>query len=69
LAKAFHLPDLRKAGYILDIDLDDFHTRKSIKPQDASVFHNLICRATAVTFATEADFVAQEWLDPDIDCC
>lgn len=67
LAKAFNLTDFPESGYILDIDLDYFHTHQSIKPRDASVFHDLIRRATAVTVAMEPIFVQQERLDTCIN--
>lgn len=43
--------------FILDIDLDYFNTNKSIAPNDASVFHELIRRSTAITIARESDCV------------
>lgn len=49
--------------YILDIDLDVFHTMKAINPKDASVFHRLIRNALAITIATEEECVQEEWLD------
>lgn len=43
--------------FILDIDLDYFNTRKSIAPDDASVFHDLIRRSAAITLARESGCV------------
>lgn len=56
------LPHLEAAPYILDIDLDAFHTRTSIHPGDPSTFHRLIRNAVAITIATEAGCVEEEWL-------
>ena len=47
--------------YILDIDLDVFHTVASIEPKDASTFHRLIRGALAITIATEAECVEELW--------
>jgi hypothetical protein len=44
--------------YVLDIDLDYFHTTKSIQPNDASIFHKLIHGAGAITIAKELGWVA-----------
>lgn len=43
--------------YILDIDLDYFHTIDSISPIDTSIFYNIIRNAKIITIATEPDFV------------
>lgn len=43
--------------YILDIDLDYFHTIKSTHPVNYSVFLNLIRNARAITIATEPWYV------------
>ena len=60
------LPQTELAPYILDIDLDAFHTRRAINPDDPSTFYRLIKNAVAITIATEAECVAEEWLDdPD----
>lgn len=48
------------AKYILDIDLDFFHTRKSIHPLDISVFKNLIDNAIAISIAKESNFI-ESW--------
>ncbi|MEE3950087.1 UPF0489 family protein [Bacillus wiedmannii] len=39
--------------YILDIDLDYFHTLKSIQPDNYDIFYNLIRNAKIITIATE----------------
>lgn len=43
--------------YILDIDLDYFHTRKSINPATSAIFYNLIRNSLAVTIAKECSCV------------
>lgn len=53
-----------RAPYILDIDLDYFHSEKSIAPDDATRFHELIRNALAITVATEPQCVISERL-PD----
>lgn len=65
ISRCFGLPDLEAAPYILDIDLDAFHTRRAINPQDASTFYRLIKNAVAITIATEAECVEEEWLDKE----
>lgn len=47
--------------YILDIDLDVFHTVASTAPADAASFYRLIKGALAITIATEPDFVDGLW--------
>lgn len=59
------LPNLEAAPYILDIDLDAFHTRRAISPGDPATFHRLIRNAIAITIATEAECVNDLWLDKD----
>lgn len=43
--------------YILDIDLDYFHTKKALTPIKYSMFYNLIKNAEIITIAREAWFV------------
>ncbi|MGL5152668.1 MAG: hypothetical protein ACRC7N_19105, partial [Clostridium sp.] len=43
--------------YILDIDLDYFHTIKSIKPNNIEFFYNLIKNAEIITIAVESVYV------------
>ncbi|MDX8123096.1 UPF0489 family protein [Janthinobacterium sp. GMG2] len=43
--------------YILDIDLDYFHSEQSIQPRDPATLHRLIQGAVGITLATEPDFV------------
>lgn len=65
ISQCFGLPHLEAAPYILDIDLDVFHTRKAIHPDDPSTFHRLIENALAITIATEGECVEEEWLDDE----
>lgn len=52
--------------YILDIDLDCFHTKKSIEPDDIEMFNYLVRNAEIITIATEADYIEMEKKDDDI---
>lgn len=63
ISKCFGLSHLEEAPYILDIDLDVFHTRQAINPEDPSTFYRLIKNAITITIATEAECVEEEWLD------
>lgn len=65
ISKFVGLLDLETAPYILDIDLDAFHSRRAITPQDPSTFYRLIKNAVAITIATEAECVEDLWLDDD----
>lgn len=53
----------RLSIYILDIDLDAFHTRRAINPEDPSTLYRLIKNALTITIATEAGCVEDLWLD------
>jgi hypothetical protein len=66
ISRCFGLPNLEAAPYILDIDLDAFHTRRAINPKDTSTFYRLIKNAEAITIATEAECVEEEWLDDEV---
>lgn len=63
ISKCIGLPDLEGAPYILDIDLDAFHTRKAITPDDATTLHRLVKNAVAITIAMEKQCVEELWLD------
>lgn len=65
ISRCFGLPDLEAAPYILDIDLDAFHTRRAINPKNPSTFYRLIKNAVAITIATEAECIEEEWLDDE----
>jgi hypothetical protein len=64
MASSVGIPDLLGEPYILDIDLDFFHTRKALNPEDPSAFHHLIRNALGVTIATETECTEACWLDP-----
>ena len=59
------LPDIEALPYILDIDLDVFHSMKAATPDDASTFRRLIRGAVGMTIATEAEWVKEVWEDDD----
>lgn len=63
IARDVGISDLEAEPYILDIDLDVFHTRKAIRPDDASALRRLIRNAAIVTIATEAECLAELWRD------
>lgn len=65
IARCLGMIDLESAPYILDIDLDAFHTRSAIEPKDTATFYRLIRNAIAITIATEAECVDDLWLDDD----
>lgn len=65
ISRCFGLPNLDAAPYVLDIDLDAFHTRRAINPEDPLTFYRLIKNAVAITIATEAECVKDEWIDED----
>lgn len=57
------LAHLEEEPYIFDIDLDAFHSRQAINPDDASTVHRLIKNAVAITIAREDQCVADLWQD------
>lgn len=59
------LPNIENLPYILDIDLDAFHSMKAANPDNASTFRRLIRGALAITIATEAEWVEEVWDDED----
>lgn len=65
MGRSIGLKFLETTSYILDIDLDVFHSRKSIEPADASTFYRLIKNAAVITIATEEECVEEEWLDDE----
>ncbi len=46
-------------NFILDIDLDYFHTKKSIFPNNIDTFYGLIHDAESITIAKESEFIEQ----------
>lgn len=59
MAQADGLPIAEAAPYILDIDLDYFHSEKAINPDDPSTFYRLVRNAIAVTVALEPECVEE----------
>lgn len=49
--------------YLLDIDLDAFHSMQAANPKDPYTFYRLIRGAVAITIATEPECVEDEWQD------
>jgi hypothetical protein len=56
------IDDITNQPFILDVDLDYFHTEKSIEPNDPTVFYELIKKAYVITVATEPKFIGYEKL-------
>ncbi len=63
IAVGLGLPNIECLPYILDVDLDAFHSIKAVNPDDASTFHRLIRGSLAITIATEAKCVEELWKD------
>lgn len=59
------LPYIENLPYILDIDLDAFHSMKAANPTDPSTFRRLIRGALAITIATEPEWVKEVWTDDE----
>lgn len=54
---------LSSAPYILDIDLDYFHSASAIHPKNAQAFYQLIRGAAGITIAREPYYVEEERLE------
>ena len=65
ITKSLGLPNIETLPYILDIDLDAFHSMKAAQPDDASTFRRLVRGALAITIATEPEWVELVWKDGD----
>lgn len=63
----FFVSNRIKEKFILDIDLDCFHTKKAINAVDMSVFNYLVNKAEIITIATEGYYVELEKKDNDIN--
>jgi hypothetical protein len=63
LSASLGLPPVDTAPYILDIDLDCFHSWRATQPDDDSTLRRLIAGAVAVTIATEPECLDELWLD------
>ena len=57
MSRCVGIDHLESQPYILDIDLDAFHSRQAIDPADRTTFFRLIRNAVAITVATEAECV------------
>ncbi len=57
MSRCVGIDHLEVQPYILDIDLDAFHSRQAIEPADRTTFYRLIRNAVAITVATEAECV------------
>ena len=53
------VPAVEAEPYVLDIDLDYFHSEKAIDPADPATFYRLVRNAVAVTVATEPEYVEE----------
>lgn len=62
--KIMNKADVMEDEYILDIDLDYFHSYKALERSDIDLFRSFLRRATAITIATEPDF-AFEGIKPE----
>jgi hypothetical protein len=51
------VPAVEAEPYVLDIDLDYFHSERAIEPDDPNTFYRLVRNAVAVTIATEPTWV------------
>jgi len=63
MSRSIGLEHLERYPYILDIDLDVFHTMQAIEPVTPETFHRLARGAAAITIATEAECVRDLWKD------
>lgn len=63
MSRTSGIGDYRSQPYILDIDLDYFHTLKGARPRAYACFHALIRGSIGVTIAREADCVESLRLD------
>lgn len=57
MSRNIGIDHLESQPYILDIDLDIFHSQQAIEPADPTTFYRLIRNAMAITIATEAECV------------
>ncbi len=61
---SFFTDNFFNVPYIIDIDLDYFHTCKAVLPEDTNAFYELIRGAGLITIATERSFI-DEWRELD----
>lgn len=57
MAAFANIDDIEKQNYVLDIDLDYFHTRKAVDPDTREVFLRLVRNANSITIAMEPSCV------------
>jgi hypothetical protein len=62
MASCVGMPELEKCPYILDIDLDYFHTSKAYAPDNPATFHRLIQNALAISIAKEEGCTSNLWI-------
>ena len=65
MSRCVGIDHLEAQPYILDIDLDAFHSRQAIAPADPATFYRLIRNALAITIATEAECVEELKFDDE----
>ncbi|MDQ1315171.1 MAG: hypothetical protein QG662_1280 [Pseudomonadota bacterium] len=65
MSRCVGVPHIEAQPYILDIDLDAFHSRQAIEPVDPETFYRLIRNAVAITIATEAECVDELKFDDE----
>ncbi len=63
MARSVGFDSAEALPYILDVDLDFFHTRRSLTPKDPGTFYRLVRNAVLITIATEEECLADGWLD------
>jgi hypothetical protein len=62
MSQALGISNVLEERFVFDVDLDYFHSARSIAPKDPTRFYDLIRRAIAITVATESRFVQSERL-------
>lgn len=65
MSRCIGVSHIEAQPYILDIDLDAFHSRQAIEPADPATFYRLIRNAVAITIATEAECVDELKFDDE----
>lgn len=63
MTDAYRIEPIESRPYILDIDLDAFHSYTAANPKDTSTFYRLIRGAAAITIALEPECVQELWQD------
>jgi hypothetical protein len=63
VCRASGVPPPLERPFILDIDLDYFRTRRSIAPNDATLFYEIVRRSIGITVARESICVENGRLD------